>query len=120
MKELLSNIGAGGAPAVGAAPAAAAGGAAPEAAPKEEEKEEEKEESDEDMVRISQSFQQQYDTDTGILFSGLRSLRLKCFPFRFIYFAFALASRTCISSRIVLRSVRNTTHSHRRPKYHMH
>jgi len=50
VKELLSNIGAGGAPATGAAPAAAAGGAAPEAAAKEEEKkEEEKEESDEDM-----------------------------------------------------------------------
>jgi len=51
VKELLSNIGAGGAPAAGAAPAAAAaGGAAPEAAAKEEEKkEEEKEESDEDM-----------------------------------------------------------------------
>ncbi|KLO12190.1 hypothetical protein SCHPADRAFT_915741 [Schizopora paradoxa] len=49
VKELLSNIGAGGAPAAGAAPAAAAA-AAPEAAPKEEEKkEEEKEESDEDM-----------------------------------------------------------------------
>jgi len=51
VKELLSNIGAGGAPAAGAAPAAAAaGGAAPEAAAKEEEKkEEEKEGSDEDM-----------------------------------------------------------------------
>lgn len=54
MKELLSNVGAGGAgPAVGGAPAAAAGGAAAAEAPKEEEKkEEEKEESDDDMVRI--------------------------------------------------------------------
>ncbi|TFK21051.1 hypothetical protein FA15DRAFT_682263 [Coprinopsis marcescibilis] len=48
VKELLSNVGAGGgAPAVGGA-APAAGGAAAEA-PKEEEKEEEKEESDDDM-----------------------------------------------------------------------
>ncbi|KAK7682584.1 hypothetical protein QCA50_014384 [Cerrena zonata] len=49
VKELLSNVGAGGAaPATGGAPAAAAGGAAD--APKEEEKkEEEKEESDDDM-----------------------------------------------------------------------
>ena len=53
MKELLSNVGAGGAaPAAGAAPGAAAGGAAAAEAPKEEEKkEEEKEESDDDMVR---------------------------------------------------------------------
>jgi len=52
VKELLSNVGAGGgAPAVGGAPAAAAaGGAAAAEAPKEEEKkEEEKEESDDDM-----------------------------------------------------------------------
>ncbi|KAI0349908.1 ribosomal protein 60S [Trametes cingulata] len=51
VKELLSNVGAGGAgPAAAAAPAAgaAAGGAAAEA-PKEEEKKEEKEESDDDM-----------------------------------------------------------------------
>ena len=53
VKELLSNVGAGGAaPAAGAAPGAAAGGAAAAEAPKEEEKkEEEKEESDDDMVR---------------------------------------------------------------------
>ena len=53
MKDLLSNIGAGGgAPVAGAPSAAAAGGAAAAAeAPKEEEKkEEEKEESDDDMV----------------------------------------------------------------------
>lgn len=56
VKELLSNVGAGGgAPAVGAVPAAAGGGGAPAAveAPKEEEKKEEKEESDDDMVRAS-------------------------------------------------------------------
>jgi large subunit ribosomal protein LP1 len=52
IKELLSNIGAGGgAPAAGA-PAAAGGAAAAADAPAaEEKKEEEKEESDDDMVR---------------------------------------------------------------------
>ncbi|KZP07836.1 ribosomal protein 60S [Athelia psychrophila] len=50
VKDLLSNVGAGGgAPATGAAPAAAAGGAAAAEAPKAEEKVEEKEESDDDM-----------------------------------------------------------------------
>ncbi|PSS18919.1 hypothetical protein PHLCEN_2v3135 [Hermanssonia centrifuga] len=50
VKELLSNVGAGGAaPAVGGATSAAAGGAAPEATKEEEKKEEEKEESDDDM-----------------------------------------------------------------------
>ncbi|KAG2742592.1 hypothetical protein P692DRAFT_201809627 [Suillus brevipes Sb2] len=51
VKDLLSNVGAGGgAPAVGAPAAAAAGGAAAVEAPKEEEKKEEaKEESDDDM-----------------------------------------------------------------------
>ncbi|TFL00430.1 60s acidic ribosomal protein-domain-containing protein [Pterulicium gracile] len=50
VKDLLSNVGAGGgAPAAGSAPAAGgAGGAAPEAE-KKEEKVEEKEESDDDM-----------------------------------------------------------------------
>jgi len=53
VKALLTNVGAGGAPAAGGAVAAASGGAAaaeaePEAA-KEEEKEEAKEESDDDM-----------------------------------------------------------------------
>jgi len=54
VKDLLSNVGAGGgAPAVGAPAAAAAGGAAAAEAPKEEEKKEEaKEESDDDMVRV--------------------------------------------------------------------
>lgn len=59
VKDLLSNVGAGGgAPAVGAAPVAGGGGGAPAAAAAEEAKEEakeEKEESDDDMVRIRQS-----------------------------------------------------------------
>ena len=61
VKELLSNIGAGGgAPATGgAAPAAGGASAAAAEAPKEEEKkEEEKEESDDDMVSRDASFQQ--------------------------------------------------------------
>ncbi|KAI0808104.1 60s acidic ribosomal protein-domain-containing protein [Fomes fomentarius] len=50
VKDLLSNVGAGGAgPAAGAAPAAGAGDAAAEAPKEEEKKEEEKEESDDDM-----------------------------------------------------------------------
>ena len=54
IKDLLSNIGAGGAaPAAGAPAAAAAGGAAAEETKEEEKKEEEKEESDDDMVRRS-------------------------------------------------------------------
>lgn len=58
VKDLLSNVGAGGgAPAVGAPAAAAAGGAAAVEAPKEEEKKEEaKEESDDDMVRAQIAF----------------------------------------------------------------
>ena len=54
MKELLSNVGAGGAgpAAAPAAGGAAAGGAAAEAPKEEEKKEEEKEESDDDMVRF--------------------------------------------------------------------
>lgn len=43
VKDLLSNVGGGGAPAAGSAPAAAAGGAAPAEEKKEEKKEEEKE-----------------------------------------------------------------------------
>jgi large subunit ribosomal protein LP1 len=55
VKDLLSNVGAGGgAPAVGGgAPAAAAAGGADEAPKEEEKKEEEKEESDDDMVRLN-------------------------------------------------------------------
>ncbi|KAI0081034.1 ribosomal protein 60S [Panus rudis PR-1116 ss-1] len=51
VKELLSNVGAGGAAPAAGAPgaAAAAGGAAAEAPKEEEKKEEEKEESDDDM-----------------------------------------------------------------------
>ncbi|OJT07798.1 60S acidic ribosomal protein P1 [Trametes pubescens] len=50
VKDLLSNVGAGGAgPATAAAPAAGGAGAAEAEAPKEEKKEEEKEESDDDM-----------------------------------------------------------------------
>ncbi|KAF8129053.1 60S acidic ribosomal protein P1 [Boletus edulis] len=52
VKDLLSNVGAGGgAPAVGVAPVGGGGGAPAAAAdePKEEEKKEEKEESDDDM-----------------------------------------------------------------------
>ena len=55
MKDLLSNVGAGGgAPAVGAPAAGGGGGGAAAAAeaPAEEKKEEEKEESDDDMVSI--------------------------------------------------------------------
>ena len=84
VKELLSNVGAGGAaPAAGgAAPAAAAGGAAD--APKEEEKkEEEKEESDDDMVRPSDNLADLCSTDfvlrasvfsTNFLYSVILSL----------------------------------------------
>ncbi|KAI0725285.1 60S acidic ribosomal protein P1 [Fomitopsis betulina] len=50
VKELLSNVGAGGAaPATGASASAAGGAAAAEAPKEEEKKEEEKEESDDDM-----------------------------------------------------------------------
>ncbi len=53
VKDLLSNVGGGGAPAVGggAAPAASGGAAATEAPKEEEKKEEPKDESDDDMVR---------------------------------------------------------------------
>ena len=52
VKDLLSNVGAGGgAPAVGGAAAGAGSAVAAEEAPKEAEPEEAKEESDEDMVR---------------------------------------------------------------------
>ncbi|KAL1971512.1 hypothetical protein VTN31DRAFT_2133 [Thermomyces dupontii] len=49
VKELLTNVGTGGAAAAAPAAGAAAGGAAPAEAKAEEKKEEEKEESDEDM-----------------------------------------------------------------------
>jgi large subunit ribosomal protein LP1 len=73
VKELLSNIGAGGgAPAAGAPAAAAGGAAAPEAAKEEEKKEEEKEESDDDMVCVLSSL----STKCAHSSAGLRSLRL--------------------------------------------
>lgn len=78
VKELLSNVGAGGAaPAAGgAAPAAAAGGAGD--APKEEEKkEEEKEESDDDMVCLSIHSADSTLANGGTC-AGLRTLRLIC------------------------------------------
>lgn len=58
VKELLSNVGAGGGAPVAGGAAPAAGGAPAADAPKEEEKEEkEEEESDDDMVRsLSFSF----------------------------------------------------------------
>ncbi|KAH9848161.1 60s acidic ribosomal protein-domain-containing protein [Lenzites betulinus] len=49
VKDLLSNVGAGGSGPAAAAPAAGGAGAAAAEAPKEEEKKEEKEESDDDM-----------------------------------------------------------------------
>ena len=75
MKDLLSNVGAGGAGPATGAPAAAGGAAASADAPAEEEKkEEEKEESDDDMVRY-------YGPDCvqkviNLLSAGLRSFRL--------------------------------------------
>lgn len=51
IKELLSNVGSGGAPAAGSAAVPTSGTAAPEPPKEEEKKEEEKEESDDDMVR---------------------------------------------------------------------
>lgn len=82
VKDLLSNVGAGGgAPAAGSAPAAGgAGGAAPEAE-KKEEKVEEKEESDDDMVCTFPLWV--LDEENGLLIviglAGFRTLRLICF-----------------------------------------
>src|SRR6267154_2368620 len=83
VKDLLSNVGAGGgAPAVGAPVAAAAGGAPAAEAPKEEEKKEEpKEESDDDMVR-SIIFLLILGADE---FTGLRVVRLIYFLADFIH-----------------------------------
>jgi hypothetical protein len=74
VKDLLSNVGAGGgAPAAGgAAPAAGGAPAAAVEEKKEEKKEEEKEESDDDMVRTS-SWNFVYP---NLTIPGLRSLRL--------------------------------------------
>ena len=70
VKELLTNVGGGGAPAAGAAPAAAAG-AAPAEEKAEEKKEEAKEESDDDMVC---QLCIPYGAGTDMI--GLRSIRL--------------------------------------------
>lgn len=75
VKELLSNVGAGGgAPAAAGVPAAAAGGApAVEAEKEEEKKEEEKEESDEDMVH---GFLLTFIVVSHSISSGFRLVRL--------------------------------------------
>lgn len=74
MKELLSNVGAGGAgPAVGAGPAAGGAPAAAAEEKKEEKKEEEKEESDDDMVRILATASFPW---INFECSGLRTVRL--------------------------------------------
>ena len=64
VKDLLSNVGAGGGAPVagGAAPAAAAGGAA-EAPAEEKEEEKEEEESDDDMVRLLLRLDPQFSSD---------------------------------------------------------
>jgi hypothetical protein len=79
VKDLLSNVGAGGgAPAVGAPAAAGGGAAAPAAEEKKEEKVEEKEESDDDMV-CSIQWHAAKRLLTLATFLGLRSLRLIAF-----------------------------------------
>lgn len=76
VKDLLSNVGAGGgAPAAGA-PAAAGGAAAADVPKEEEKKEEEKEESDDDMVRPLRFYR--LCVLLTCLRAGLRSLRLIC------------------------------------------
>ena len=77
VKDLLSNVGAGGAgPAAAPAGGAAAGAAAAEAPKEEEKKEEEKEESDDDMVRAPAFVRGRVgNADLGPRV-GLRSLRL--------------------------------------------
>ena len=101
MKELLSNVGAGGAGPATGAPAAGGGGAAAGGdAPKEEEKkEEEKEESDDDMVRVPPVY-----PNSAVLkhtHAGLRSLRL-------------ILSNFCRSAVLILSFMPlHTTHGHR-------
>ena len=95
MKDLLSNVGAGGAGPAAGAPAAAAGGAAAADAPAaEEKKEEEKEESDDDMVRPRLAAAVRGRTLT--LRAGLRSLRLNWDPF--LCRLFIVFSSTCIAA----------------------
>ena len=105
MKELLSNVGAGGAaPAAGAAPGAAAGGVAAAEAPKEEEKkEEEKEESDDDMVRpllLSARLRAGFADWVCVcvpLRAGLRSVRLSASSVGWLRLSLSL---WCLSYRI--------------------
>ncbi len=73
VKELLSNVGAGGAPTASGPAVPAAGGDKPAAEEKKEEKEEKEEESDEDMVRSSLMV---FDLNIHRLLSGFRSFRL--------------------------------------------
>ena len=95
VKELLSNVGAGGAgPAAAAAPAAG-GAAAAGDAPKEEEKEEEKEESDDDMVRSLTRLSRIASLTTRSI-TGLRSLRLSVILLRI--------SLWCLSSYCIASS----------------
>lgn len=75
VKDLLSNVGAGGSgPAAGAATAAGGAAAAADAPAAEEKKEEEKEESDDDMVRGLPSVG--YTSRLTCCCIGFRSLRL--------------------------------------------
>ena len=81
VKDLLSNVGGGGAPAVGggAAPAASGGAAAAEAPKEEEKKDEPKDESDDDMVRplfLFPFFFGWNKSRTLTMCVGFRSLRL--------------------------------------------
>ena len=100
MKELLSNVGAGGAgPAAAAVPSA--GGAAAAEAPKEEEKkEEEKEESDDDMVRSHFFVRIEVQcADEARWGTGLRSLRLNVRPGVPLFHVSLWCSSYCIASR---------------------
>jgi ribosomal protein L12E/L44/L45/RPP1/RPP2 len=90
IKDLLSNVGAGGgAPAVGIAPAAGGGGAPAAAAEeaKEEEKAEEKEESDDDMVSTRQlnSMHSRCVADCQHRLIGLWAVRLNSFPLAILF-----------------------------------
>lgn len=122
VKDLLSNIGAGGGAPVGGAPAAvaASGGAAAAEAPKEEEKKEEvKEESDDDMVRYQPSSGNYvYVSDMSRL-TGFRSLRLissllslssslACFYICTAYFSPSPSSSRCIL--ILYIALQNISH----------
>jgi large subunit ribosomal protein LP1 len=99
VKELLSNIGAGGAGPAAGAPVAAGGAAAAAAgdapAAEEKKKEEEKEESDDDMVSIQFSLPGSYVTDTlcRALVSSIKSVFSSDFvSFRYVIVSFASAA----------------------------